>query len=202
MMFRLAFALSAGGGYLDVVLPTLSFVEKGGSFLNIENRIQKLKPGKAIPKGVFADSYIFVRIAHKLNCTLVIDEPFLNKLKPGRMHLLRPKRIDDIVATKQPQAGLVATFAHALFDNGIRMQHNPHLLELAKAPTLRIHPSTYQGKSGDVVTLQANGKSIKAHVQLDTGVAKNTVVIPVGFKDLAAHNLSQNLLNGMAVTFS
>ncbi len=57
----------------DCVLPTLSYVEKGGSFLNIENRIQKLKPGKAIPKGVFADSYIFVRIANKLNCTLVRD---------------------------------------------------------------------------------------------------------------------------------
>lgn len=183
--------------YADVVLPTLSFVEKGGSFLNIENRIQKLKPGKAIPKGVFADSYIFVRIANKLNYTLVIDEPFLNKLKPGRMHLLRPKRIDDIAGIKQPQTGLVATFAHALFDNGTRMQHNPHLLELAKTPALRIHPSSYQGKSGDVVTLN---NTLTAPIQLDATVAANTVVIPLGFPSLAAHNLAQNLLNGLQVT--
>ena len=78
----------------DVVLPTLSFVEKGGSFLNIEGRIQKLKPGKSIPKGIYADSYIFVRIAHKLNHTLLIDESFLQKLAPGRLHHIRPKRLD------------------------------------------------------------------------------------------------------------
>lgn len=184
----------------DVVLPTLSFVEKGGSFLNIENRIQKLKPGKAIPKSVFADSYIFVRIAHKLNYTLVIDEPFLNKLKPGRMHLLRPKRIDDVQLKEQPATSLVATFAHALFDNGTRMQHNEHLLELAKAPVLRIHPATFKGKTGDTVVLEANGKSISAPIQLDDTVAENTVVIPLGFTALAAYDLTQNPLNGLTVS--
>ncbi len=191
--------------YADVVLPTLSFVEKGGSFLTIENRIQKLKPAKAIPKGVFADSYIFVRIAHKLNCTLVIDEPFLNKLKPGRMHLLRPKRIDTVPAQTNAPSGLYATFAHALFDNGVRMQHNEHLLELAKSPKLRIHPeeaSNYKIKNGEILTLTLDGKSIKACIQLDATVAKNTVVVPLGFKDLPAYKLGQNLLNGLRVQIS
>lgn len=179
----------------DVVLPTLSYVEKGGSFLNIENRIQKLKPGKAIPKGVFADSYIFVRIANKLHFTLVIDEPFLNKLKPGRLHLLRPKRIDDITAQTPPQTGLVASFAHALFDHGTRMQHNEHLIELAKTPNLRIHPSSYQGKSGDIVEVVAGDNIFVAPIQLDSGIAPNTVVIPL---DLPIPP-GINPLNGMQV---
>ncbi len=187
----------------DVVLPTLGFVEKGGSFLNIENRIQKLKPGKAIPKGVFADSYIFVRLANKLKVTLVMDEPFLNKLKPGRLPLLRPKRLDLQVTEPTKSTGLFATFAHALFDQGVRMMHNPHLLELAKIPFIRVHPEDARDmQDGDYVNLHANGKTLKCQVLLDINVAKNTVVIPLGFKDLPVHEFGQNLLNGLQVELS
>ncbi len=176
----------------DVVLPTLSFVEKGGSFMNIEGRIQKLKPGKAIPKNIYADSYIFVRLAHKIGCSLVIDEAFLNKLKPGRLPLLRPKRIDQEDApTKQKQNGLVATFSHALFDQGVRMQHNDHLTQLVKTPYVRMHPD-------DAKEFLQIGQT-KAFVQKDPLVAKGTVVIPLGFKEIPAYELGQNLLNGIQV---
>ncbi|MCE5295236.1 MAG: NADH-quinone oxidoreductase subunit NuoG [Chlamydiales bacterium] len=184
----------------DVVLPTLSFIEKGGSFLNIEHRIQKLKPGKAIPKNIFADSYIFVRLAHKLNYQLVIDEPFLQKLKPGRMHHFRPKRIDDVQNSSVTKS-LSATFAKALFDQGTRMQHNKHVKDLTKPAYIRIHPET-AGKLNDEITLKANGHTITGPLMLDATVAKNTVVIPLGFKSLNAHELGQNLLNGLAVEFA
>jgi len=179
----------------DIVLPALSFVEKGGSFMNIEGRIQKLKPGKAIPKNVYADSYIFVRIAHKLGTSLVIDEAFLNKLKPGRLPLLRPKRLDVEEAPKPSEKGLFATFSHALFDQGVRMQHNNHLTELVKSPAFRIHP---EAGIDDGATIKIG--SLTGQIRLDPQVAKGTIVIPLGFSQLPAHELGQNLLNGLRVT--
>src|SRR5262249_12092244 len=100
----------------DVVLPSLCFVEKGGSFFNIEQRVQKLKPGKSIPKGVYADSYIFVRLAQRLGRALVIDEAFIECLKPGILkqerHILPVEKREQM----PNESGLVASFAHALFD--------------------------------------------------------------------------------------
>lgn len=174
----------------DVVLPTLSYVEKGGSFLNVEQRIQKLKPGKAIPKGIYADSYIFVRIAQKLQRNLVIDEGFLQKLKPGRHHMLRPKRID--AEPLQKTAGLVAIFAPELFDNGVRMQHNEQLHKLVKEPRLRVNPAT--GLKG-TITVQVGPYTLTAPVEQDPNVAKESVVIPL---TLNCHGL----LNGTLLKYT
>ena len=182
----------------DVVLPTLGFVEKGGSFLNIEARVQKLKPGKSIPKGVYADSYIFVRIAQRLGFALVMDEPFIECLKPGLLKQPRPEKLDSSKTTQTKTNGLVATFAHALFDHGVRMKHNPHLVQLAKDARLRIHPHSGYSE-GQTVRLSANGKSIVAKIQLDDRVATHTVVIPLGFDELAVHELGTNLFNGMPI---
>ncbi len=173
----------------DVILPTLSYVEKGGSFCNIEGRIQKLKPGKCVPKGIFADSYIFIRIAQKCGKTLLIDEHFLEKLKPGRLNLIRPKRIESSPPLQKAK-GLVATFCHALFDNGIRMQHNTQLVQLAKTPTLRIHPDT-------LTTYKATLDRLNFPVEPDSSVAPNCAVIPLGFSALDAYELGPNLLNGL-----
>ncbi|MBS0634699.1 MAG: NADH-quinone oxidoreductase subunit NuoG [Verrucomicrobia bacterium] len=174
----------------DVVLPTLSYVEKGGSFLNVEQRIQKLKPGKAIPKGIYADSYIFVRIAQKLQRNLVIDEGFLQKLKPGRHHILRPKRID--AEPLQKTAGLVAIFAPELFDNGVRMQHNEQLHKLVKEPRLRVHPTT---ALKGTITVQVGPYTLTAPVEQDPNVAKESVVIPL---TLSCHGL----LNGTPLKYT
>ena len=55
----------------DVVLPTLSFVEKGGSFINIEGRVQTLLPGKEVPNGIHSDGEIFSILAEKLASLLI-----------------------------------------------------------------------------------------------------------------------------------
>ena len=167
----------------DLILPTLSYVEKGGSFCNIEGRIQKLKPGKSIPKGIYADSYIFIRIAQKCQKTLMIDEHFLEKLKPGLLTFPRPKRLEDMPPL-QSAKGPLATFSHALFDQGIRMQHNSQLSQLAKTPTIRIHPDT-----------QIPPK-LPLPIVKDPNVAPNTLVIP---HCPAAYTLGPNLLNGQEI---
>ncbi len=176
----------------DVVLPTLSYVEKGGSFITIDGHVQKLKPAKAITKNLYADSYIFVRIAQRLGKHLVIDESFLQKLQQKRLTLVRQKRIDAIEVP--PSKGLFLTFSHALFDHGIRMQHNPHLLQLAKNLPFRISTNNaFHLKDGDTVMVN---NTLKGTISLDDSVAKDTLVIPID----NAYELGPNPLNASKVT--
>src|SRR5262249_21715350 len=94
--------------------------------------------------------------------------------------------------------GLVATFSSALFDHGVRMQHNSQLVQLAKTPALRIHPDTAkQYKLGTHLRIQA----LLAPITLDVTVAPNTVVIPLGFDSLPAYECGPNLLNGLSVDY-
>lgn len=184
----------------DVVLPTLGFVEKGGSFLNIEGRVQKLKPGKAIPKGIHSDSYIFVKIAQRLKRNLVINERFLDMLQQEIIAMPR-EAIAQTSEFRQKEGDLFATYIAQLFDNGVRMKENLHLIQLAKEPKIRINPKEAAKRnlrSGDTVQIA----DISAKIELDDTVAERTVLIPLGFDALKAYELGPNLLNGQAVTLN
>ncbi len=185
----------------DVVLPTLSYVEKSGHFVNIEGRVQQLQPGKDIPKNIYSDADIFIRIAARLNLTF--DQHFPEALRPGRLPFARPERIERVAdLTKWASGDLMATFAPALFDHGVRMKHNTQLVQLAKEPRLRIHPqeAIKRGfQEGEKVRVIANGGSLEARLKLDSKVAEGTLVIPLGFEEVPAHQLGANLLNGLPV---
>jgi NADH-quinone oxidoreductase subunit G len=190
----------------DVVLPTLCYVEKGGSFVNIGGRVQELWPGKDIPVGVYSDAEIFLLLAQKLTLTLEIDQAFWEKLKPGRLPVGWTEKTSLSVSSEQrqqiPEGRLAATFAYALFDQGIRMQHDPHVYALVKEPAVRLHPveGTKRGiQEGDIISIKAKEDSITAKVKLDPGVAEGTIVLPLGFEDVPVHNLGVNLLNGLAI---
>lgn len=185
----------------DVVMPALSFAEKGGTFLNIEGRVQKLQPGKDIPSNILSDAEIFTRIAEKLNSTLTLETQFAEAMRSERVELPKASTAQPMQTTEQ-QGDMIATFAVALFDHGVRMNHNAHLVQLAKEPRLRLHPE--EGKKlgindGNKVTLQANGASIHLPVQFDKGVAPGTVVVPLGFPEVPVKELGANLLNGLKV---
>lgn len=188
----------------DVVLPALSFVEKSGSFVNIEGRIQKLQPGKQIPQGIYSDGEIFTLLAEKLNFSLMIDDRFAEKIKGQFLKIDQPKSFvpaSQAVPVEQNGA-LYASFAPALFDRGVRMQHNEHVSQLAKEPKVRIHPleGKKRGlKDGDRVQLKAHENSIYAILALDEKVAGSTVVLPLGFEEVPVHHLGTNLLNGMQI---
>lgn len=187
----------------DVVLPTLSFMEKRGSFLNIEGRFQRLNPGKMIPEEIYSDGEIFIQLAQKLQSTLTFDQLFLDTIKRGKIPFSRPESVEGVIKTTElPKNGLAVSFSRMLFDKGVRMQHNPHLLGLAPIPTVRIHPN--DGKklnvqSGSTVKLQMEKNSIEGILKLDTTVAEGTVVVPLGFSELAVHELAENLINGLRI---
>lgn len=177
----------------DVVLPAHSFVEKEGSFINIEGRVQKLHPGKRLPENLFSDGEIFNLIAYKLNLSLKNDF----KLPEARLALERPKNITAGPVTHQ-EGSLKATFAPVLFDHGVRMKHNRHVIQLAKEPLIRLNPADLINrglKDGDTVAIN----TIRGKVKFDPKVAVGTAVIPLGFPELQAHELGLNLLNGMNI---
>src|SRR5262249_18361490 len=142
-----------------------------------------------------SDGEIFTRLAQKLGLTLTIDIP----LQAGHLLPSMPEHFEAPTPVTNQQANLRATFAHALFDNGVRMKHDPHVIQLAKEPRVRIHPQE-GSKRGikDNSEVQLNG-TITAKVLFDDQVSEGTVVIPLGFDEIPAHNLATNLLNGLPI---
>lgn len=187
----------------DLVLPALSFVEKAGTFVNIERRVRKLSPGKESPAGPCSDEEIFKRLAKKLHFDLSIDANFLEKFA----HEFAPKPESKLAEMRQgeqksSQSGLTAVFAPALFDRGVRMQHNPHLIQLAKEPCARVHPEEGARRGihdHETVRVSMGGNSITINIELDPGVAKGTVVLPIGFPTCNIYDLNAQLFNGMPI---
>lgn len=185
----------------DVVLPTLSYVEKGGTFLNIERRLQNLMPGKEIPAGIYSDGDIFTLLAAKLNVILGIVPSFSAKIESGRI----PAHSENITNVKsQPTQHdpntLQAVFAHVLFDHGQRMLRDQHLVKMAKEPFARMNPkdaNTRNLKDDDLVSV--NGTQVCLKIRLDKQVAESSIILPLGFPEVPMHELSPNLLNGLPI---
>lgn len=191
----------------DVILPTLTFIEKGGSFINIEGRVQSLLPGKEVPENIYGDGEIFMELAKKLNLNLDIDSDFAEKLNLKRFPLTRPQQLEPKVQSNQSppsnHEALSATFSRLLFDHGVRMKHDPHLVWLAKEPILRIQDQEGMKRGlqdGDTVRVSANDSSVIAKVRFDKRVAEGTIVLPLGFEqEVPVHELGDRLMNGMQV---
>lgn len=190
--------LTETANHADVVLPTLCFVEKDGHFMNIEGRLQKLQPGKIIPHDILSDAEIFNLLAQKLGSTLTVDSEIATK------KMQRTEKIESSInhASKPDSDRLLASFAPALFDKGVRMKHDPHLAKLAKEPKIRLNEQEASKRdllNGDMVRVSHNGQSIVGKLQLDKAIADRTVVLPLGFDQIPVQELGTNLLNGLEV---
>lgn len=194
----------------DIVLPTLSFVEKTGTFINIEGRKQKLCPGKVIPVNVLSDGQIFINIAEKLGYTLDIDDDFKKALEIEKRLAIKREIINECVnkptdQDKKSNDLFACSFAPTLFDQGQRMQRNSHLIQFTENPRVCLHPKDgfkLQLQTDDRITIRTETASITAKIRLDKGVAEKAIVIPLGFSEIKAEELGTNLMNGMLVNIS
>lgn len=186
----------------DVVLPTLCYVEKGGSFINIEGRVQKLNPGKELPPGICSDFEIFLALSNKLGSPISIDTDFQKALEGSFIKLFIPEITSKEIALNKNEGELFAIFERKLFDQGVRMQKNTQLEKTVKPPRIRINGTEAlkaHVNQGAAVLVSANNRSIKGYIQIDDTVADETIVLPVGFKDLAVFDLNESLFNGLRV---
>jgi len=188
----------------DIVLPALSFTEKAGSFINVEGRVQRLLPGKMIPENLYSDGEIFTLLTQKLGSHLYFDQHFLEALTPNSVIKIQPDTQSKTINSKTVPTsnGLLATFSKVLFDHGVRMKHDPKLIQLSKEPKARIHPNEGNKrniKDGSKVNLSANGNTIVALIKFDEGVAENTIVLPLGFAELPVQEFGMQLYNGMSI---
>lgn len=188
----------------DLVLPALSFVEKSGTFLNIAGHMQKLTPGKNLPHGVYSDAEIFSLIAEKLSHSLSLDKNFAAELQEKRAPLSQTQLSPgaSFSTPQQQEDALRATFAPSLFDQGVRMRHNPHTGKLAKYPYIRLNPleGAKRGfQSGDCVLVSTDRGTVKSVVEFHERVADGTVVLPLGFPELPLFELGSELQNGLLV---
>jgi NADH-quinone oxidoreductase subunit G len=187
----------------DVVLPTLTYIEKGGSFITISGCVQTLIPGKEIPENIYSDGEIFSQIAQKLKISLDVEMQFANQLKTKQIELKRPDHIEASTSSSASSTGLVATFAQVLFDEGVRMTHDSHVKWLAKEPRVRLHPEEAKQhgiQDDDFIQIKTAEQSIRAQVKLDHQVARRTLVIPLGFdQKIPVHELGISLFNGLSI---
>lgn len=182
----------------DVVLPTLSFVEKGGSFINIEGRVQTLMPGKISEENIFSDEDIFMKVAQKLNFPLRLDSELEKQLMQPQVVLSRPDKVEK--GNIQEPSDLSLTFSVKLFDEGVRMRESPHVSELAKKPFARLNANEAMKRNiqdGQTIKISANGKTIEAPALIDNTVADKVVVLPLGFLEVPVYEFGTSLLNGI-----
>jgi NADH-quinone oxidoreductase subunit G len=190
----------------DLVLPALSFVEKSGHALNIEGLLSLLSPGKEIPPGLLSESDIFRSIGNHLGTSLNFDPLFEQALQEKRWALADIPRTSASYEKKIAHEGqMCAIYEGKLFDQGVRMSHNPHLYQLSKTPFARMHP--HEGKKRGIsdrgkIHISHEANSVEGEVQFDPQVAENTIIIPLGFNQISAYELSDNPVHGFFVEVS
>lgn len=184
----------------DVVLPALAFLEKEGTFLNIEHSLLPIHTAKNVPEGLYNDGEIFTEIAHRLGSNLHLNPAFFSSLRQEKTPFSIPKQLPSV--PQKNNGDLRASFAPALFDHGTRMRHNPHLSQLVDEADARIHPKEAEKRGlqdkEETLVESAQG-SIRIKIRLDRTVAEETIVLPIGFSTIPLQELDAPLLNGLPI---
>lgn len=191
----------------DIVLPALSFIEKGGHVINIEGRIQEIRAGKEAPEGLLSDAEIFTLLAQRLGKMLSVDPDFSQHLKAKRLPYKLPEQLE-AEPTKQPaqtakKEELFLSLSKKLFDHGTRVQYSNAIEQLVKEPKIRLHideAAKRNLKNGEQVIVSSDQGSVQGALEVTDRVAKQTIVIPQGFQELSVYELGLNLSNGKVVT--
>lgn len=189
----------------DVVLPALCFVEKEGTFINIEGRKQKLQIARQGPENVLSDADIFKCLGEKF--AVASQDPIVipEKIKQPATTLSAKSvhsSLNHQVLHTQNNTSLKVTLAPTLFDGGERMIHNEHAALLIKAPKIRLHPSEAlkRGLSDNsLVKVQRDDRFVNATLAFDTNIAVGSIVLPLGFSEFCVGELESFCMNGFDV---
>ncbi|MDR5697035.1 MAG: NADH-quinone oxidoreductase subunit NuoG [Armatimonadota bacterium] len=188
----------------DVVLPALTFAEKGGTAGNIEARPQRIQQATVGPSGAWADLTIIQALADRLGFPLAYAtvgeiweemQQVIPGLAEGEPYPLprRPARVEAPSAAPgdplPPGEGLVVVPWTPLFRRGTMASRCRGLPDLAGAPRATLHPDD-AGRvgvlSGDEVELAVDGQAARLTAHIAPDVLPGHVLVPLGFEEVPA----------------
>lgn len=189
----------------DVVLPTLSYLEKTGSFVNFEGNVLPIKElaAKKDLANRYSDGEIFGLLATRLGLLLKIDDEFKEALKSQKLPKISLSSSNkDVKQSEVKEGGLAIVFTKHLFDQGVRMCHNKHLSQVVKEPLACLHPEDiekYHLKNDAFATISTKHGAIEIKIQAKKDLARGTLLLPLGYDQYRMSVLSPALLNGTSV---
>jgi NADH-quinone oxidoreductase chain G len=203
----------------DVVLPSLSWAEKDGSFTNMERRIQHLR--KAVNREGMEDWKIIAEVSKKMgakfgysNAESVFHEiasvsPLHRNLNysdmedgqaiyPYKGEPLRDIR-EEIRTAKAETEAISGTKLHLrierpLFHSGTLSTKAPALLNIYPSAVARINPETAASLSmqeGDIAKISSETGALELPVSIDNTVASSTVLLTNNFEGRGAYRLAK-----------
>jgi len=186
--------------YADVVLPGASYLEKEGSFINLEgkrqffNAIQK-PPGESKRDldildllysdltGKKADNNCYESILQEINRLA----PYPAKMETSQIALSPVTPIKKSrPLEKKGQFAAMGIPTYPQLGSGTRTSHSKRIQVLDNGYHVRVSPDDSEHmkmKNGDLVQLQSDINTVQAHVAIDQDVPQGMLLIPLGQGD-------------------
>lgn len=207
--------LTETGKMADVVLPSLSWSEKEGTFTNMERRIQHLN--KAVHREGMEDWKIVSEVAknmgHRFNYAdagEIFEE--ITRVSPlyrdltyeeiGHGNAIYPYKgeplrgVEEIQISKgteaKPGDALYLKLEKPLFLSGTLSRQAPSLVKIYPEALLRISPSAAAARSlktGDIVRISGSRGSLELPVTVDKSLDSSTVMLSNNFEGKGAFSL-------------
>lgn len=209
--------LTETGRLADVVLPSLSWGEKDGTFTNMERRIQRLR--KAVKRDGMEDWKIVSRISDKLGVKFsygTAEDVFqeISRVSPLYRELTyeeiesgmslwpykgEPLRgVEEVTIQESHEAArdgkLYLKLERPLYHSGTLSTKAPGLNTIYPKAVIRVSPSTARALSlntGDIIRVSSKIGSMELPVVIDPAVDSSTAMISNNFEGKGAFRLME-----------
>ena len=189
----------------DVVLPGAAFSEKGGSFTNLEGRVQIFEPlvkppGEARPDWEILD-LLSERLGggrtygslERIRAEIRQAVPAGPAAKDGRIRFAAPEPLE--AAEADPEYPFTAILGSSRFQlgSGTRTGRSPRLRGHAPQGEMEISREDAGAlglQDGDSVAIRSRAGSIEREIRVVTGLKAGLVFIPLAFRGNDARELS------------
>lgn len=180
----------------NLYIPVASFVEKDGSFTNLEGRVQKLN--KAVDKGVVSDATVIKEIALLMGAKLTDDPNAIFEMIRKEVELYSNLSFGDVVKypyaikdTVNVKPTFVGNGSFELYQGSLRFHSgtyttwSPDLTKVYSDTTLEMAEEDAENlnvSEGDMIAVEIDGTIKKFKVHVEKYMPKGVVSLPSNYK--------------------
>lgn len=185
----------------NLYIPVASFVEKNGSFTNLEGRVQRVR--KAVDKQVVSDATVVKEISILMGANLPDDVDVIESMIKKEIELYREVDFDGglvkypytIKESINSTASFVGNGKYELFQSSLRFHSgtytswSPELSKVYDDTCLEISQEDAQElnvKANDMIAVEVDGVLSKFKVDVDQYMPKGVVALPANYKGAEA----------------